>query len=95
MAISGPLRGVKALDLASIDRLHDAADVGADVLRIESNGAPDSTPDRLDARGRCRLTLDLKQQSFISGCLERCESAEIVIKGSRPGAMDDLDFGLT
>lgn len=97
MNASGPLKGVKVLEFAGIGPGPFAgmllSDMGADVLRIERRGALDPTPDRLDARGRRTLALDLKQPSAVAVCLDLCESADIVFEGNRPGVMERLGLG--
>jgi alpha-methylacyl-CoA racemase len=67
--------------------------MGAEVLRIERPGAADPTPDRIDARGRRTLALDLKQSAAVALCLDLCAAAEIVFEGNRPGVMERLGLG--
>jgi alpha-methylacyl-CoA racemase len=94
---SGPLVGVKVLEFAGIGPGPFVgtmlSDMGANVLRIERKGAPDPAPERLDARGRMAIELDLKQSHSIDVCLGLCEYAEIIFEGNRPGAMERLGLG--
>jgi alpha-methylacyl-CoA racemase len=94
---SGPLAGVKVLEFAGIGPGPLVgmmlSDMGANVLRIERKGAPDPAPERLDARGRMAIELDLKQSHSIEVCLGLCEYAEIVFEGNRPGVMERLGLG--
>jgi alpha-methylacyl-CoA racemase len=93
----GPLAGLKVIEFAGIGPGPFAgmmlSDMGADVLRIVRPGTPDPAPDRLDARGRRAVALDLKQPSAISTCLELAQSAEVVFEGNRPGVMERLGLG--
>ena len=97
MSASGPLKGVKVLEFAGIGPGPFAgmmlSDMGADVLRIERKGAPNPPANRLDARGRRTIALDLKQPHAVNACLKLCEKAEIVFEGNRPGVMERLGLG--
>jgi alpha-methylacyl-CoA racemase len=94
---NGPLAGVKVLEFAGIGPGPFVgmmlSDMGAHVLRVERKGARDPTPDRLDARGRLAIELDLKQPRSIELCLRLCEQVEIVFEGHRPGVMERLGLG--
>jgi alpha-methylacyl-CoA racemase len=94
---SGPLAGVKVLEFAGIGPGPFVgmmlSDMGANVLRIERKGTPDPAPERLDARGRLAIELDLKQSHSIDVCLGLCKYAEIVVEGNRPGVMERLGLG--
>src|SRR6266849_2585443 len=94
---SGPLAGVKVLEFAGIGPGPFVgmmlSDMGANVLRIERKGTPDPAPERLDARGRMAIELDLKQSHSIDVCLRLCEYAEIIFEGNRPGVMERLGLG--
>jgi alpha-methylacyl-CoA racemase len=69
------------------------SDMGADVLRIVRPGTADPVPDRLDARGRRAVALDLKHPTAVATCLELAQSAEVVFEGNRPGVMERLGLG--
>jgi alpha-methylacyl-CoA racemase len=97
MTASGPLTGVKVIEFAGVGPGPFVgmmlSDMGADVLRIERPGTRDPTPDRLDARGRRTLALDLKHTGAVALCLDLCAPAEIVFEGNRPGVMERLGLG--
>jgi alpha-methylacyl-CoA racemase len=94
---NGPLAGIKVLEFAGIGPGPFVgmmlSDMGADVLRIERKGTRDPAPERLDARGRLAIELDLKQPHAIDVCLRLCEHAEILVEGNRPGVMERLGLG--
>jgi alpha-methylacyl-CoA racemase len=94
---SGPLAGVKVLEFAGIGPGPFVgmmlSDMGASVLRIERKGTPDPVPERLDARGRLAIELDLKQPQSIAVCLMLCAHADIIFEGNRPGVMERLGLG--
>jgi alpha-methylacyl-CoA racemase len=93
----GPLAGLKIIEFAGIGPGPFAgmmlSDMGADVLRIVRPGTPDPAPDRLDARGRRAVALDLKHPTAVATCLELAQSAEVVFEGNRPGVMERLGLG--
>jgi len=95
--VSGPLNGVRVLEFAGIGPGPFAgtmlSDMGAEVLRIERFKAVDPPPQRLDARGRRSVALDLKQEGSVALCLRLCERADILIEGNRPGVMERLGLG--
>jgi alpha-methylacyl-CoA racemase len=97
MMASGPLAGLKVLEFAGIGPGPFVgmmlSDMGANVLRIERKGTPDPVPERLDARGRLAIELDLKQPHSIALCLTLCEHADVVFEGNRPGVMERLGLG--
>ena len=93
----GPLAGVKVLEFSGLGPGPFAAmmlsDLGADVLRIVRPGTADPAPERLDARGRRAIALDLKQSEAVATCLELAQTAEVVLEGNRPGVMERLGLG--
>jgi alpha-methylacyl-CoA racemase len=93
----GPLKGIKVLEFAGIGPGPFAgmmlSDMGADVLRIERKGTPNPPAERVDARGRRTIELDLKESRAVDLCLKLCEIAEIVFEGNRPGVMERLGLG--
>lgn len=94
---TGPLRGTKIIEFAGLGPGPFAgtmlSDMGADVLRIERKGAENPPVERIDARGRQTIALDLKDPAATALCLKLCESAEILIEGFRPGVMERLGLG--
>jgi alpha-methylacyl-CoA racemase len=97
--VSGPLDGLKVLELAGIGPSPYAcmllADLGADVLRLE-RGDPDATAttswDLLN-RSRPSVAIDLKNEAGRDLVLELCERAEVLIEGFRPGVTERLGLG--
>jgi alpha-methylacyl-CoA racemase len=99
---SGPLSGVKIVELAGIGPGPFAsmllADMGADVLRIDRAGAvrPDSTDSRTGdalARSRRSVGVDLKHPEGVATVLRLVEQADALVEGFRPGVMERLGLG--
>ena len=100
--MSGPLSGVKVLEIAGIGPGPFAAmllaDMGADVLRIDRaqncvGGNPDSPPADILNRGRRSVGLDLKSPDGVETLLKLVEKADALIEGFRPGVCERLGFG--
>lgn len=96
---TGPLRGVKVVELAGIGPGPHAcmilADLGADVIRIDRPRGPSiggSSNDILN-RGRPSVALDLKNPRAIETVLTLVEGADILIEGMRPGVTERLGLG--
>jgi len=97
--VSGPLDGLKVLELAGIGPSPYAcmllADLGANVLRLE-RGDPDADAtvswDLLN-RSRPSVALDMKNEAGRDLVLELCEQAEVLIEGFRPGVTERLGLG--
>lgn len=96
---TGPLKGVKVVEIAGIGPGPHAcmilADLGADVIRIErpggqllSGGAHD-----LLNRGRPSAALDLKNPDAIAAVLDLVEQADVLVEGMRPGVAERLGIG--
>jgi alpha-methylacyl-CoA racemase len=98
---TGPLRGVKVVELAGIGPGPHActilADLGADVIRLERpGGAPTAGGSRdtdLLTRGRPSVALDLKQPAAVEAVLQLVETADVLVEGMRPGATERLGLG--
>ena len=98
---TGPLRGVKVVELAGIGPGPHActilADLGADVIRVERPGgaatAGGSRETDLLTRGRPSVALDLKQPAAVEAVLQLVETADILVEGMRPGATERLGLG--
>ena len=97
--MSGPLAGLKVLELAGIGPGPYAcmllADLGADVLRLE-RGDPDAettTTFEVLNRSRPSVALDLKNVAGRDLVLELCEQADVLIEGFRPGVTERLGLG--
>jgi len=101
VAGSGPLAGLKVVELAGIGPGPHAAmilaDLGADVVRVDRPsgglelgppGAPDPT-----LRGRRRVTADLKSPEGRETVLRLAELADLLVEGYRPGVTERLGVG--
>jgi alpha-methylacyl-CoA racemase len=97
---TGPLRGIKVVELAGIGPGPHAAmllaDLGADVVRIEKPGGAASAGARetdLLTRGRPSIAMDLKDPQAVATVLALVERADVLIEGMRPGAAERLGLG--
>ena len=102
--MSGPLAGVKVLELAGIGPAPFCgmllADMGADVLRIDRLAAADlgiPIEPRFDflLRGRRSAGIDLKEAVGRVLALRLVANADALIEGFRPGVMERLGLGPT
>src|SRR5438270_4665471 len=97
---TGPLRGVKVVEIAGIGPGPHAAtilaDLGADVVRVERPGGASSAGPResdLLTRGRPSVALDLKNRQALGALLELVAAADVLIESMRPGVAERLGFG--
>ncbi len=98
--MSGPLGGIRIVELASIGPVPHGtmlmADMGADVVRLERRGAgrhvDDDTTDWL-LRGRKSIALDLRNPDDLSLALELVDQADVLVEGNRPGVTERLGIG--
>ena len=98
---TGPLRGVRVVELAGIGPGPHAAmvlaDLGADVVRVDRPGGALrlGDPDRPDPtlRGRRRVAADLKDPAGRDTVLRLVEHADVLIEGYRPGVAERLGVG--
>jgi alpha-methylacyl-CoA racemase len=97
---TGPLRGVKIVEIAGIGPGPHAcmilADLGADVIRVERPGGAGSPGPReadLLSRGRPSVALDLKNPAAVEAVLQLVEGADILLEGMRPGVTERLGLG--
>ncbi len=96
---TGPLRGVKVVEIAGIGPGPHAcmilADLGADVIRIERPGGQllSGGATMLLNRGRPSVALDLKQAEAAATVLELAEGADLLVEGMRPGVAERLGIG--
>lgn len=100
--MSGPLAGVRVLELAGIGPGPFCgmmlADMGADVLRIDRLETPDlglPLNPKFDvmARGRRSIALDLKKSESAEIVLALVAKADVLIEGFRPGVTERLGLG--
>lgn len=96
----GPLTGLRFVEMAGIGPAPLAcmvlADLGATGIRIESPrpGLTMGDPDRdITRRGRPGVTLDLRTEEGRSEALRLIGSADVLVEGMRPGAMERLGLG--
>ncbi len=99
---SGPLRGVRVLELAGLGPGPFAAmmlaDAGAEVITIDrpvAKRAPLLRQGGGDAlsRGRIRIGLDLRQPDGLDVLLRLAADCDALIEGFRPGVMERLGAG--
>lgn len=97
---TGPLRGVKVVELAGIGPGPHAAtilaDLGADVIRVErpgggGTGAP--RPTDFLTRGRPNVALNLKDPAAVETVLQLVEQADVLLEGMRPGVTERMGLG--
>lgn len=97
--VSGPLNGLKVLELAGVGPSPYAcmllADMGADILRLERGDAHASPLETFDLLNRSRhsVALDLKSPAGRDLVLELCEQADVLIEAFRPGVSERLGLG--
>lgn len=96
---TGPLRGVRVVEIAGIGPGPHAcmilADLGADVIRVERAGGDMFGAGRKDVltRGRPSVALDLKHPDAVATVLDLVERADVLVEGMRPGAIERLGLG--
>jgi alpha-methylacyl-CoA racemase len=100
--VSGPLEGLRVVELAGIGPCPFAAmvlaDLGADVLRVERASAVADTPpagpspDLLE-RGKRSIGVDLKDGRGVALVLDLAQRADVLLEGFRPGVVERLGVG--
>ncbi|GAA4123521.1 CaiB/BaiF CoA-transferase family protein [Nocardioides fonticola] len=96
---TGPLRGLKVVEIAGIGPGPHAcmilADLGADVIRIERPGgqALAGGETMLLNRGRPSVALNLKDPAAAQVVLELVKDADVLVEGMRPGVCERLGIG--
>lgn len=99
---SGPLAGVKVVEIAGIGPGPLAAmflaDLGATVIRVDRKqpsglGAPRPLQYDLGLRNRRSIRVDLKDPAAVELVLELINEADALIEGFRPGVMERLGLG--
>jgi alpha-methylacyl-CoA racemase len=101
--LSGPLSGLKVVELAGIGPGPYAcmmlADAGADVLRIDrhargsSSGKPSGPHWDLLNRSRPSVGVDLKHEEGVALVLDLVVQADALVEGWRPGVAERLGLG--
>ncbi len=100
-ASSGPLAGVRVLELAGLGPgpfcAMMLADAGAAVLRIDRPSpapTPEARPERdLMNRGRRSAVLDLKHPRAVDALLRLIDTADVLLEGFRPGVTERMGAG--
>jgi alpha-methylacyl-CoA racemase len=96
--MSGPLQGIKVVEMAGIGPgpfcAMMLADMGAEVTRIDrlTPGALSGGGTFVD-RGRRSIGLDLKAPGATDVVLRLVDTADVLIEGFRPGVMERLGLG--
>ncbi len=101
---SGPLRGVKVLEIAGIGPAPMCgvilADLGAEVILIERKSANPNAASIADngkqaffKRGKRSVEMDLKHPDAIDAVLKLVRDTDVLIEGFRPGVMERLGLG--
>ncbi len=96
--MTGPLAGVRVVELAGIGPAPFAgmvlADLGADVTRVDRPGVANAVA-RMDVlnRGRRSVAVDLKHPEGVEVVLRLAAGADVLIEGFRPGVAERLGVG--
>lgn len=93
---SGPLSGLRVLELAGIGPGPFAAmllaDLGAEVLRVDRPGGSEVASGVLD-RSRRSVIIDLRKPEGAAAVLELAAKADVLLEGYRPGVAERLGVG--
>ncbi len=96
---TGPLRGIRVVEIAGIGPGPHAcmilADLGADVIRLERSSGSFFAGGAADIlnRGRPSVGVDLKHPDAPRLVLDLVVTADVLVEGMRPGAMERLGLG--
>jgi alpha-methylacyl-CoA racemase len=98
--VTGPLAGLRVVELAAIGPAPHAAmvlaDLGADVVRVERPGATGVSPwgstDHTLRSRRC-VEADLKSGDGRDAVLQLIAGADVLVEGFRPGVTERLGLG--
>lgn len=93
---TGPLNGIKVIELAGIGPGPYAgqllADMGADVVVVDRPGSA-IVPKGIDGRGKRSIVLDLKKPEAVEALLKLIATADVLIEGLRPGVTERMGVG--
>ena len=95
---SGPLRGIRVIELAGLGPAPFGcmvlADLGAEVIRVDRPGQPgQGAPVDPLQRSRRSVALNLKDRGGIDALLRLADGADVLVEGFRPGVAERLGFG--
>ncbi|MEI5673555.1 MULTISPECIES: CaiB/BaiF CoA transferase family protein [unclassified Nocardioides] len=96
---TGPLKGVKVVEIAGIGPGPHAcmilADLGADIIRVERPGGQllAGGAKNILNRGRPSVALNLKDPEAIATIRELVRDADVLVEGMRPGVAERLGIG--
>ena len=109
--MTGPLSGIRVLDLSAVVSGPLAtmvlADQGADVVKVESPRGGDYTRQVSNRRNgfsasflnnnrsKRSVTLDLKHPDGLAACLRLVEGADVFVQNFRPGVIERMGLGET
>ncbi len=106
--MTGPLEGIKVVDLCSVisgpAAMVQLADQGADVIKVEALAGDITRRSRAESqgfspgfvacnRGKRSISLDLKSEPGREILWRLIESADVIAQNYRPGAVERLGFG--
>lgn len=95
--MSKPLEGIRVLEFAGLGPAPHAcmilADLGADVVRVERPGTPDTAAYHHTLRGRTITQADLKNTLDLHAVRQLITKADVLVEGFRPGVMERLELG--
>lgn len=99
--MTGPLHGIRVLEVASIGPgpfcAMVLADLGAEVVRVERVGAvaptSDPPPDPLQRGRAASIGIDLKTPDGSEAMLRLVATVDVLVEGFRPGVMERLGVG--
>jgi alpha-methylacyl-CoA racemase len=94
--MSGPLKGIRIIELAGIGPAPFCAmmlgDLGAEVIRVERGSEGFAMPDPL-RRNRRSIALNLKSAEAREALMKLVGTADALIEGFRPGVAERLQLG--
>lgn len=103
MTSTGPLNGIRVIEIASLAPAPFAcmvlADLGADVIRVERSGSGGggalAVPSGVLDRGQRSVAVNLKDPAGVEAVLRLVETADVLVEGFRPGVAERLGVGPT
>jgi alpha-methylacyl-CoA racemase len=97
--MTGPLHGIRVLEIAGVGPGPHAAmmlaDLGADVVRVQRRGTLPTEAGNADGmlRGRAVVEADLKDPDDKAAVMALAGRADVLLEGFRPGVMERLGLG--